>query len=160
MPKTAGRKGAAALKILCALVIVLLDQSLKTWVTHSLSRGQSRPIFPDVLHISLVHNTGTAFGLFQDANLFFIFLSIAVMIYLLFLVRNAAHARQSVHDWLPLILLLGGAGGNLTDRIRLGYVVDFIDIRVWPVFNLADSCISVGIVWLLWKSVLSHEGAE
>lgn len=91
--------------------------------------------------------------MFQDRNLFFVVLSAVVIAGLAVLLFKEEKKTNSVFSWAPLVLLLGGAVGNLIDRLRFGYVIDFIDFRFWPVFNVADSCITVGIVWLLLTSI-------
>ena len=149
MSEKTGRTRTSALKFLFLSLILSADQFLKVWVTDRFQLGQSQPLIPGIFHLTLVHNTGTAFGLFQDHNLFFVILSAAVIIVLGIILFRGERKGQSVFSWVPLALVLGGAIGNLIDRIRFGYVIDFVDLRVWPVFNLADSCITVGIVWLL-----------
>jgi signal peptidase II len=153
MPEKTGRARASALKLFSFGLILFTDQSLKAWVMNRFQLGQSRPLIPGILHLTLVHNTGTAFGLFQDKNLFFIILSAVVIAGIAALLFKEEKKNDSPFSLIPLVLLLGGAAGNLIDRIRLGYVIDFIDFRVWPVFNLADSCITVGIIWLLLTSI-------
>jgi signal peptidase II len=106
------------------------------------------------LNLTLVHNTGAAFSLLRDAGgwqrIFFITLALIISAVLLNWLRRIPPGQR----WLPvtLALILGGAAGNLWDRIFLGYVVDFLDVYVgqwhWPAFNLADSSISVGAVML------------
>ncbi len=153
MPEKTGRARAAALKLFFFALILFADQSLKAWVIGRFQLDQSQPIIRNVLHLTLVHNTGTAFGLFQDRNLFFVVLSAVVIAGLAVLLFKEEKKTNSVFSWAPLVLLLGGAVGNLIDRLRFGYVIDFIDFRFWPVFNVADSCITVGIVWLLLTSI-------
>lgn len=148
MPEKPGRAKTKPLKILPLLAVPLLDQWLKGWVLGLFQPGETRPFLPPVVHLTLVHNTGTAFGLFPNANFAFMILSIGVMVFLLVLLSGERRIGSS----FAISLLIGGAVGNLIDRIRLGYVVDFIDLRFWPVFNLADSCITIGIVWLLLGS--------
>lgn len=154
MPEETGRTKTAALKVFTPLLILLVDQSLKVWVINHFQLGKTKPLLPNVIHLTLVHNTGTAFGLFQNANFLFIILSFAIMGCLILLSLKENSGAAYFFSWFPLSLLLGGAMGNLIDRIRLGYVVDFIDLRVWPVFNLADSCITVGIFLILWEGML------
>ena len=133
------------LKIISVLLIFLVDQFSKSWVISQFQVGESRPIVPHVIWLSLVHNTGTAFGLFPGANTFFVVFSITVILFLFFLIFRE-------NEWHSIALLLGGAIGNLMDRVRWGYVIDFMDLRIWPVFNVADSCITMGILWLLYNT--------
>ncbi|MFC1807829.1 signal peptidase II [Candidatus Omnitrophota bacterium] len=125
------------------ILLVSLDQISKVLIFKNISLGSSIPILKNILHITPTLNTGIAFGLFQgDNNLILIALSsatIAFIIYLLF-TKTTGHRLFS----LSLYLILSGAIGNLIDRIFYGHVLDFIDLRVWPVFNIADSCITIG----------------
>ncbi len=95
------------------------------------------------LYLTYVTNTGAAFGLFKDLTALFIVIALGVIAAIIYMERR----RVAASPWLrvALGLQLGGALGNLLDRLRLGYVVDFIDLRWWPVFNLADSAIVVGV---------------
>ena len=134
------------------LIVFLIDQSTKSWVRHTLIEGRSLPEtgFFRITHIS---NTGSAFGLFPNQTLFLLIASVVGIGVLLIFFR-----RQAGKDWLvrtSLGLQLGGAAGNLVDRITMGKVTDFLDVGAWPVFNLADVSIVSGIVilaWLLYRS--------
>ncbi len=140
-----------------AAVIAILDQLSKFFVTSLLSEGGGTPIIPDVLHLTIVHNTGAAFGVFQYRAAIFAFISI-VVIFMVILLLIRHRGRYSTVRW-GLAFVLGGAVGNLIDRLRFGYVVDFIDMRIWPVFNLADSFISIGAFLLIWY-VLFQAGKQ
>lgn len=127
--------------------ILLLDQATKLLVVRAFAPGQSLPLLP-VLHLTYVQNTGAAFGLLKGRQFLFILLSLAVSAWVVgrFLAPRAPHPALRI----GYALILGGALGNLIDRIRLGYVIDFLDLRVWPVFNVADSAITLGVGWLVW----------
>ena len=140
-----------------AAVIAILDQLSKFLVTSLLAEGGGAPIIPNVLHLTIVHNTGAAFGVFQYRAAVFAFVSI-VVIFMVILMLIRHRSRYSTVRW-GLAFVLGGAVGNLIDRLRFGYVVDFIDIRIWPVFNLADSFISIGAFLLVWY-VLFQAGKQ
>ena len=133
----------ADLVLLVTLSLVFaVDQVTKAVVRNSLLLGQSVP-FDGLVRITHTFNTGSAFGLFPDQTLFLIFASffgIGVL-----LVIYGTQAFQSLPLRISLGMQLGGAVGNLFDRIRTGQVTDFIDIGPWPVFNVADSCIVVGL---------------
>ncbi len=132
----------------CALVIVLiLDQLSKFYICRGLSLGRSVPVFKDIFHLSLVYNTGSVFGLFRGKNSLFIIFSLGIIS---FIFRDYSLNKHSYtqEKRLAFGLILGGALGNLLDRLRLGYIVDFLDFRVWPVFNLADSAITIGVFLL------------
>ena len=132
------------------LTVLILDQLSKIAVLHFLQPGDSRPLIEGVFHLSLVFNRGAAFGLFAQqgwALLWLILISAAIIVFIFrFLKKGLA---GSLASQVYLALILGGAVGNLIDRLRFGYVVDFLDFRIWPVFNLADSAITVGTALLI-----------
>lgn len=138
------------LLFLIGLLVFAADQLSKFFISRSLYLGQSVPIVKNIFHLSLVHNSGIAFGLFKNQTFFFIVLSIIVVIYIVFDFLSRI-AQYTLHRHIALGLILGGALGNLLDRLRLGCVVDFLDFRVWPVFNIADSSITIGMALLAWS---------
>lgn len=101
---------------------------------------ETRPVIRDIFHLTLVYNTGGAFGLLRDRNTLFLAVSSVVSVVLLVQLFKAPAGYR-----FALGLILGGAWGNMIDRLRLGHVIDFLDFRVWPVFNLADTAISIGV---------------
>jgi signal peptidase II len=137
---TAGRAA------LVALAVVVADQLSKAIVRASLERGEEVEL---VLGVALVHarNSGVAFSLLSGGGTLLVVLPLLALVALIaFLVTQSR--RPLV--WLPAGLMLGGAAGNLIDRVRDGAVTDFIDLPFWPAFNLADSAITVGVVALIW----------
>jgi signal peptidase II len=125
--------------------VVIADQAVKALVTSALSRGETRDI---VAGIKLVNarNTGVAFGQLQGGGaVVSVVIAVAVVAMLVYFSRHAARAWV----WLPTGLLLGGALGNIIDRIREGAVVDFLKLPYWPPFNVADSAITIGVVILV-----------
>jgi signal peptidase II len=136
----------AALRAAAVLVLVLAaDQVVKQLVTHSLQRGEVRDL---VWFVDLVNtrNSGVAFGQLQDGGVIVsIVIVLALAALLVFFVRNA----QRPLIWLPTGMLLGGALGNIADRVREGAVVDYLKLPHWPAFNVADAAITVGVVILL-----------
>ena len=135
--------------------IIFFDRITKIFFSRILSLGESLPIIRNVLHMTLVHNTGIAFGLFKDQGIVFIIIPIIAII---LLVYNIFYYKNNDEDLSRLYiiafsLILGGAIGNLIDRMYHGYVVDFIDLQVWPVFNLADSAITIGAVLIAVKCI-------
>jgi len=130
-----------------AACVIAADRITKAAAAARLVEGQSVPVLPGVLHLTLVLNTGGAFGLLRDARFFFIPFSlaaIACIIYYLIRYRPVGRMMTAAFG-----LITGGAIGNLIDRLRYGYVIDFLDLRVWPVFNLADSAITAGAALLI-----------
>ena len=132
--------------------IVVADQLVKQWVVATVAYGSVLPIVGDYLRIWHVHNTGALFGLFRNQAVLFAALSIGVVALIVWF-----HGRSVVtNGWfatLALGLLLGGAVGNLADRLRLGYVVDFVDMGVGDLrfytYNVADAAISTALVLLI-----------
>ncbi|MFH0870782.1 MAG: signal peptidase II [archaeon] len=134
--------------ILAALVII--DQLLKFWVSSA------RPsIDAGIFSLRYVTNTGASFGMLRDNNTALIFVSLMV---LGIIMMNVKHIQRK-HE-LPMILIISGLVGNLIDRIFRGFVVDFLDLHWWPVFNLADSCIVIGAVWLAAAVLLEKDEKE
>jgi signal peptidase II len=137
---------------LLAAGIVIADQVLKSWVVASFRPGEITQILGDTIRIWFVQNTGALFGLFADQAAVFAALSIGVVA---LIVWYHGHAMRS-YGWLATValgLLFGGAIGNLLDRIRLGYVVDFVDMGIgnWRfyTYNVADSAITMSLALLI-----------
>ena len=125
------------------VALALADQLTKILTLRFIPYQESIPVIPGFFNLTHLHNTGAAFSMLHDNNLFFILLSGAVFIALIVLRR---HFTGLLMQW-GWILLLSGIIGNVTDRIRLGHVVDFLDFQFggyhWPAFNVADSCICI-----------------
>ena len=139
-----GRSAARAAVV--TLVVVAVDQVTKALVRANVELGDRDGVLPgiDLVH---VRNRGVAFGLFADGGLVLVAIGLVSVITLL--AFFATHSRRPL-VWLPTGLLLGGAAGNLIDRLRQGFVTDFIDLPLWPAFNIADSCITIGVLSLLY----------
>ena len=141
------------LAIMVTFFIVLVDRLSKIFFSDLLVYGESLPIIRNVLHMTMVHNTGIAFGFFKDQGITFIVIPIVAVVLLVFNIyyyrqNNEALSRTYI---VAFSLILGGAIGNLIDRIVYGHVIDFIDFRVWPVFNIADSAITIGAILIAYK---------
>jgi signal peptidase II len=135
--------------------VVVLDQLTKYLVSTSISPFDSIKIFP-FLHLVYIQNTGAAFGMFKHLGSgFFIILSIVAILIVLSLLKKGTYSR------FGLSLVLGGALGNLIDRIRFGKVVDFIDFSVgefhWPAFNVADSSLTIGMSVIFFIVLIRKE---
>lgn len=133
-------------------VTLFLDQLTKFIASKILSPNQSLPAIKGILHFTLVHNRGAAFGMLKNQLPLFILTSAVAIILIYFNLKQGRQKRLILYNF-SLSLILAGALGNLVDRLVFGYVIDFIDLRIWPVFNLADSAITVGAV-LLGYSIL------
>jgi len=146
-----------------SLAVLFLDQWTKGYITRTMEVHQSRSIVEDVFDLTYVRNTGAAFGLFSsvDSSIKAILLnSVAVVVFLIVSAYALRSSHKSVRLQVGLALILGGAVGNLMDRVRFGYVVDFLDFAIsghhWPAFNVADSAICIG-VGLLFLDMLRNE---
>jgi len=163
-PETAGRPVWAWFLGLAALVLVA-DQLTKAWLTSFLAPGESVRVVDDLLRLVHGQNAGGLFGLLQGQALPFALVSLVVVGLIV-----GYHARSGRNPYLSVTLglLLGGALGNLLDRLRLGYVVDFVDAGIgsvrWYTFNVADAAISLAILLLLaaslFPSLARRLGAE
>ena len=153
-----GRSKNALIWLWLSLAIIILDQLTKVWANTELTYHQSVPIFPG-LNFTLMYNTGAAFNFLAEADgwqrWFLAGLAILVSGFIIFWL---SHLKRS-QPWLAcaLTFILGGALGNLIDRLWYGYVIDFIDFYYqhwhWPAFNIADSAITVGAMMLLIDAV-------
>jgi signal peptidase II len=137
---------------LISLVIIVLDQITKHLVLKYMNPFESIEVFP-FLHIVSVRNTGGAFGMFKSVgSTLFIAVSVMAIIFVIWLLIRAKEG------YFGLSLILGGAIGNLIDRLYYGWVVDFIDFSIgkfhWPAFNVADSALTVGVIVVLLSSKL------
>jgi len=136
------------LTILIAGLVFLVEFFLKNYLRNFLL--QSFKVFDKILYITVIPNTGAAFGVLKDNANLLIYVGI---LFLLFFFRFVFKEKNK--NLLFLIssgLIIGGALSNIYDRVFYGYVLDYIDLRFWPVFNLADSCISIGVILLLFDS--------
>ncbi len=149
---------------LIALAVVLLDQATKLLIIRTIQYGQAIAIIPDFFDIVFVLNPGAAFGFLATLsagvrNPLFILASVVAVVLIVFYRARYLGSNRLVS--FALALVLGGAAGNLIDRLRYGMVVDFLDVHVgqyhWPAFNVADSTISIGVglmildIFLDWR---------
>ncbi len=135
---------------------LVLDQLLKYYIRTTMTLGQSIPIIKNIFHITYIENPGAAFGILANQRVLFLILTAVItgiMIYLYFSLQN----KKSIAA-LSLALVISGAIGNFIDRFLRGTVTDMFDFRIWPVFNIADICICVGIALLCY--VLIFKGEE
>jgi signal peptidase II len=141
---------------LIASTVTILDQATKSWITQSMRLHESIPVIPNLFSFTYIRNPGAAFGLLAGSSNAFrtVFFGVTSLLALALLVTILV--RLPDKDWIGQISIagiLGGAIGNLIDRLRFGEVIDFLDVYVesyhWPAFNVADSAISVGVVCLI-----------
>jgi signal peptidase II len=149
-----------------AILVVLLDQATKRLAEDRLERTGVRsvplPVVGDFLRFTYVENRGAAFGLLQDQTVFFVVVGVVVIGVIAASYRYLPRSGFRLH--LALGLQLGGAIGNLIDRVRQGYVVDFVDFGYhsnwWPVFNVADSAIVIGVALLAWNALSENTNPD
>jgi len=125
-----------------AATVFIFDQIIKYIVIKTMAPSQSIPLIKNLLHLTYVQNKGAAFGLFWGWQSVLILIGIALISFMVYY-----YFRSAKSFWLSISLgfIVGGSAGNLIDRILRHYVIDFIDLRFWPVFNLADTMINIGI---------------
>lgn len=140
-----------ALFFIVLVVVLVVDQLSKAWIQANVLLHESLTVIPGYFDLTFTHNTGVAFGMFQGDGLVVALLVVALGLGALFYTRGVNWAGRE-----PNIvggMIVGGALGNLIDRARLGYVVDFLDFHWlahrWYIFNVADSCICVAVTWLV-----------
>ena len=134
--------------VLFVLGILFLDQGTKLYIERTLAIGESVPVIKGVLYVTHIQNPGAAFGLMANQTIFFVVITLLVILAIIHFYRHLP--RRHFFLQLGLALGLAGALGNLIDRLRLGYVVDLIDFRILPtIFNVADTAIVLGVGILL-----------
>lgn len=133
--------------ILLFAVLLILDQLTKYFAKKLI---YSTPVIKNFFYLTFVKNTGIGFGLFQNANPYLIWFSIIALGFIMYY-----HDKMPKKTFPKVMLLFIAAGilGNLIDRLAFGCVIDFIDFRIWPVFNIADSLITIGIIGLIFYSL-------
>jgi signal peptidase II len=139
--------GAAWGRVLAvALLVIAADQASKAWVRATVGRTERDGVFPGVELVN-VRNRGVAFGLLSGGRgLVLALTAVALLALLVYFARHPGRPGL----WLATGLLVGGAAGNLVDRLRGDAVTDFIDLPLWPPFNVADACVTLGVLALLW----------
>jgi len=148
------------LVIMISSIVLILDQVTKAWVHGQMALHQSIEIVPNFFNLTYLRNTGAAFGFLAGSPTalrigFFILVSAVAIGCILYLLKNL---RSGQTLWFAaLASILGGAVGNLIDRIRMGEVIDFLDFHWdnwhWPAFNVADSAITVGVILLAYQMI-------
>ncbi len=146
-------------------LVILFDQLSKLYIDRAFALYESVTVVPNFFHITYLRNKGAAFGILADSALrvpFFIAASLVAITVILWYLRQVGPDQVVQHTALGLIL--GGALGNLVDRVRLGEVIDFLDVhwyeRHWPAFNVADSAICVGVGLMLLGMWLAERRAK
>ena len=155
------------LPLILAALVAILDQASKWWVVKTLSPGQEQEVIPGFFNLVHVHNFGAAFSFLNRGGIgwqryFFIAVSILAVCLILYLIKTARGGNKLL--FIGYGLIMGGALGNLVDRVRVGHVTDFLDVYVgkyhWPSFNVADSGISVGACCLILSLLFWNKSAN
>jgi signal peptidase II len=148
------------LLLLVTLPLYLLDQATKWLVLRFISTDEFVPVIPGVFYLVQVHNTGAAFGMLKNNNLFFMILASVALVLVAIFARRGSFADAPSR--FGAALLVSGVLGNLTDRILHGYVIDFLDVILpwyghWPAFNVADSAICAAAALFLISGFVNTE---
>ncbi len=137
-----------------AALVLLFDQAAKLAAIRLLKPVGSVPLVGDYVSLTWATNTGGAFGIMATSTFVLAMMAVAVLAVLVAVTRRMCTSRLMA---VALALLMGGALGNLIDRLRLGYVVDFIDVHFWPIFNIADIAITVGAGLLIIATLVGAD---
>lgn len=137
------------------VALLLLDQIVKYAVRANMMQGQSIPIISGIFHLTYIENPGAAFGILSNHRILFLVMTVAItgiMFYLYLQLRN----KKSLTAF-SLALVISGAIGNFIDRFFQGTVTDMFDFQIWPIFNIADICICVGLALLCYLLIFKGE---
>jgi len=147
--------------------VLLLDQVTKTMIQHAMQLRESISVVDGLFSLTYIRNTGAAFGLFAgraDGLRMAFFGTVSVVAIVFLWTLFARTPREAWLGRLAIALVMGGAMGNLVDRIRFGEVVDFLDFYIgryhWPAFNVADSCISIGVALMVWHFIRADRRSD
>lgn len=132
---------------LTAFSIVLIDQLTKFLIKANFQLNESIPIINNIFHLTYINNFGAGFGILQQQKWILVFISI-IVIGLIFYYLDKIKEKELLLQVL-VGFILGGTTGNLIDRLYYGYVIDFLDFQVWPIFNIADSFVTIGVIGLI-----------
>jgi len=143
------------MNIIAALIIiisVIFDQATKLWAANVLKNGNSIKIIGNFLRLSYAENKGAAFSILQNQRIFFLIITIVMLVFLALIYIKTKNISKMSR--LSVAMIIGGAIGNFIDRFRLGYVIDFIDVRFgsfynFPIFNIADSFVVCGTILMV-----------
>lgn len=136
-------------------ITLLIDQLTKWLVRANMMLGESIPVINNVFHLTYIENPGAAFGMFANKTYFFVFFTIIVIGMMLYLYIKQPNKRSMLS--CSLALVVSGAIGNLIDRVAKGTVTDMFDFRIWPVFNIADMAVVIGLLYLAYRLIFHGE---
>lgn len=141
---------------LIAVVTVVVDQITKALVNATLAVGQSISVFP-TFSLTHIRNTGAGFGVLQGQNSIFILVALITIVVIITLMKKIVEKH---HTTVFASLILGGAVGNLIDRLVYGSVTDFLSFTFWPAFNVADAALTIGVLGLIWMEIREEKSKK
>ena len=141
--------------LLLVLFIILLDQIIKYFVSTNMFLGQSIPVLPQIFHLTYIQNPGAAFGILENQRYLFILIAAVLIVAVIYFYKKILQLSKLFQ--VGIALLFGGAIGNMIDRIFIGRVIDYMDFRIWPVFNLADIAIVSGCAIIAFNLLFKTE---
>lgn len=130
-----------------AIVVVLIDQITKFLIKNSFELNQTFPLIKNFFHLTYINNYGAGFGILQQQRFILIFISVIIVGFMLFYLDRIKDKESLLQVLVGFAL--GGTVGNLIDRAAYGYVIDFLDFQIWPIFNFADTFVSIGVIGLV-----------
>ena len=147
---------------ICSMILIFIDQLTKSIVTNNLSTGNKIIVIPEVFEIFYLENRGAAFGILQGQRVLFFVITIIVLLLLVVFLFRLHYQKKYIPLYIVLLLIFSGAIGNFIDRITKGYVVDFLYFKPinFPLFNLADSYITIACFLLLYLIVFHYKEEE
>ncbi|WP_378952087.1 signal peptidase II [Pelosinus sp. sgz500959] len=141
--------------LLLAFAVIIIDQLSKNYIQTNMNIGMSIPVIQDIFHITYILNPGAAFGLFEHQTIFFVIIAVCMVLGAIYFYPRIPQPYRILRFGTGL--MVGGAIGNVIDRIRTGYVVDFFDFRIWPIFNIADMGIVCGVGCIIFTIIFIHK---
>ena len=151
---------------IASLALIGLDWLTKYWIQTSMALNDTIPVIDGIFHITYIHNYGAAFSILQGKQSFLLIVTgIAMTAILAYMVIGQIRKKAAPMELWSLALILAGGIGNFIDRVRFGYVVDFFDFRIWPIFNVADIAVCCGcglLVFyvLIWEPRMQKKAKE
>ncbi|MBR4074594.1 MAG: signal peptidase II [Firmicutes bacterium] len=148
------------------LALIGLDWLTKYWIQNSMALNDTIPVIDGIFHITYIHNYGAAFSILEGKQSFLLIVTgIAMAAILGYMVVTQIKKKAQPMELWSLALILAGGIGNFIDRVRLGYVVDFFDFRIWPIFNVADIAVCCGcglliFYVLIWEPRMAKKEQE
>lgn len=137
-----------------SFLVLIIDQITKYFVSRNFYLGESVQVIPNVFHWTYILNPGAAFGMLDGSRWFFVAIAVLVSAGVWYFRKELQQEPAMIQTGTALFV--GGAIGNLIDRIFIGQVIDFFDFRIWPIFNVADIAICVGVGLIIWNIIMTE----